>query len=481
MGVLFLQNVKGSKFLEKKNNLMKDIIEELTKEFKYCSILGTDVRGKEYLVQKSGSSFNDSNWNERGFVVRVYNGINYTEYSFNHLIADKVEQIIDEVKKKAQQELKLITKKFELINYPLVNEDEISEEYFGEVKLLPNSITISDKLSKMNRIKDKALPLSEKIVDFRVRYEDVKVSKVFISNNKELKQSYIWSQGYLIAIARKDDDTRFFYKTFSGLKGPELLDEMENSYQEVVEKAESLIGTEPPEPGTYDVICDPDTAGIIAHEAFGHGVEADMFVKNRAKALEYLDRDVASKNVTMYDGARSANHVSSYLFDDEGTIGQNTKIIDNGILKKGISDLLSALLRKTEPTGNGKRESYERKAYSRMTNTFFASGDAELAEMIASIESGYLLENPMSGMEDPKNWGIQCVMISGKEIKNGKLTGNIVAPVLMTGYVPDLLKNISMVAKEVKLSGSGACGKGYKELVKVSSGGPYIKTKARLG
>ena len=27
-------------------------------------------------------------------------------------------------------------------------------------------------------------------------------------------------------------------------------------------------------PGTYDVICMPDVTGIIAHEAFGHGVHA---------------------------------------------------------------------------------------------------------------------------------------------------------------------------------------------------------------
>ncbi len=51
----------------------------------------------------------------------------------------------------------------------------------------------------------------------------------------------------------------------------------------------------------------------------------------------------------------------------------------------------------------------------------------------------------------------------------------------MTGYVPDLLKSISMVSENVVLFGSGACGKGHKEYVKVSDGGPYIKTKARLG
>ena len=31
------------------------------------------------------------------------------------------------------------------------------------------------------------------------------------------------------------------------------------------------------------------------------------------------------------------------------------------------------------------------------------------------------------------------------------------------------------------LEGGGACGKGYKEFVTVSDGGPYIKARIRLG
>jgi TldD protein len=220
---------------------------------------------------------------------------------------------------------------------------------------------------------------------------------------------------------------------------------------------------------------------LIAHEAFGHGVEMDMFVKNRAKAVEYLKKPVASELVTMHDGAASAVEVSSYLFDDEGVIGSDTTIIDKGILKTGISDLLSALKLGTKPTGNGKRESFERKAYARMTNTFFEKRSSKLEDMVSSIDYGYLIDVGMSGMEDPKNWGIQCMVLIGREIRNGKFTGKIVSPIVLTGYVPDLLQSISMVSDKVELSGTGMCGKGYREFVKVSDGGPYIKAKVRLG
>ena len=48
--------------------------------------------------------------------------------------------------------------------------------------------------------------------------------------------------------------------------------------------------------------------------------------------------------------------------------------IENGILRSGICDALSALRLGVKPTGNGKRQNYEHKVYTRMTNTLFDSG-----------------------------------------------------------------------------------------------------------
>ena len=147
----------------------------------------------------------------------------------------------------------------------------------------------------------------------------------------------------------------------------------------------------------------------------------DMFVKNRAKAIEYLNKEVASNKVNMYDGANVFEQVSSYFFDDEGTLAQNTQIIDNGILKNGINDVLTAMRLNVLPTGNGKRESFERKAYTRMTNTYFAPGNDKLEDMIKSIKHGYFLVY-LKWHGRSKEWGIQCIASYGIEIINGKLT-----------------------------------------------------------
>ncbi len=471
-----------SKFLKAQKLILKELVYALSKDFKYVSVLGTDVSGKLYLVRRTGAILNDSMWSERGFVVRVHNGINYSEFSFNQISSDTLDLVIKKIKNKVKDDINSLKQhSVRLSTYPVTEEEIIKDSFFGEVQILPDSMSSKEKLEKLTSIKDKSLESSELLVDMRVVYEEVHVSKVFISRNKDLEQSYIWGQGLLMPIVRKEDNTKYYYEGVSGLKGVELLDEMESKCDEAVSYAEKLLDAKRMTPGEYDVICNPEVSGLIAHEAFGHGVEMDMFVKNRAKAVEYLNKPVASELVTMHDGAKAEKQVSSYLFDDEGVIGSDTVIIDKGVLKTGISDLLSALRLNTKPTGNGKRESFERKAYARMTNTFFAAGEEKLEDMIASIKYGYLLENFTSGMEDPKNWGIQCMILAGKEIKDGKLTGNIVSPVIMTGYVPDVLQSISMVSDEVKLFGTGACGKGHKEFAKTADGGPYIKTRARLG
>ena len=249
----------------------------------------------------------------------------------------------------------------------------------------------------------------------------------------------------------------------------------------LVEKVGKLAGAKPIVPGVYDVITDPSITGLIAHEAFGHGVEMDQFVKDRALAKEYVGKYVASPICNMRDGAASTLSAASYFFDDDGVLAGDTQIIKDGILVTGISDLASATQLGTAPTGNGRRESTRRKAYARMTNTFFEKGTDKLEDMIASIDHGYMLFETDNGMEDPKNWAIQCVAQYGIEIKDGKLTENYVSPVVMSGYVPDLLKSISMISDDFVITGTGSCGKGYKEWVRVSDGGPALKVKVKLG
>jgi len=474
--------VEMSKYLSNQKPLLAELIDILSNDFKYASVLAVDSKGTSYGVGRTGCQIGDSMLTERGYVVRVFNGVNYSEYSFNDLNEVILPEIVSSIKKVVINDVKQLKDgNVEFNDYPVIEDSEVEKTHFGEVGKALDSMTTKEKIDYLTELQQVGIKLHELIIEFRTSYEEVHISKIFYSTNKKLEQSYIFTNASMVAVVNREGNVKYSFDSFSGLKGVEVLDELKGKQQSVVDKAVELLDAEKVIPGEYEIICDPAVSGLIAHEAFGHGVEMDMFVKNRAKGAEYIDKRVGSDKTTMHDGALSAEEVGTYLFDDEGTFGTDTKVIEDGILRAGISDILSALKLGTTPTGNGRRESFERKAYARMTNTFFAPGNDKLEEMIASVEDGYLLEDYNSGMEDPKNWGIQCMIAKGREIKNGKLTGKLVAPILMTGYVPDLLNSISMVSDGLELSGSGFCGKGHKEWVKTSTGGTYIKCRGRLG
>lgn len=477
---------------------LRELVAHLRADFPYVSVLASDCSGTRYTVQRQGATAHDSRWSERGYVVRVVlpaalgrkaagaaggpapQGGGYLEHSFNELPEADLEafarQLRDGFVSRAAQALAATPARD-----PLIGEEPLEAVWQDEVRVLPGRRGPGHTLRRLQRIKQRAVTGCRELVDIRVIYEEVTVAKLFLSAARDLEQSLVWSQGYLIPIVRRGEATREMVKSFSGLKGAELIDEMEQGVAETLAVAAELLDAGRITPGQYDVILSPGIAGLLAHESFGHGVEMDMFVKGRARAAQFVGHPVGSEHVGLRDGARAARQTGSCWFDDEGVLTGDTVVIERGVLRSGISDLLSALRLGSVPTGNGKRESFERKAYARMTNTFFVPGEASREELVASVQRGYLLETFLSGMEDPKNWGVQGVVLYAREIRDGRLTGQIVSPVIITGYVPEVLASVSMASREVEMSGSGMCGKGFKEYLKNSMGGPYLKARMRLG
>lgn len=461
-----------SAYLRAAKPFLQRLVRELNTIYPYASVLGQDSTGRSFGVSRTGMNASESEmFTAHGFVVRVWDG-GYAEYSFNVLPDVSPAEFARQIS--------------EILQVPgtadaAPQEDEQCVRSECSCKIWPDAMSSGEILEKLASIREYALGLDEKLLDASVSCSYQVNYKLFLSPARDMEQSQVWASANVFVMALRGEEMKDSYRSVSCLGGLEVLEQLRECVPGCVKTVVDLLDSQPITPGEYECVCSPEVTGMIVHEAFGHGVEMDMFVKKRALAEEYVGEYVASPLVNMIDGASAAEQTATFAFDDEGTAAQSTVVIENGVLRGGICDGVSAGRLGVAPTGNGRRESFARKAYTRMTNTFFTGGTDKPEDMIASIRYGFLLEDPSSGMEDPKNWGIQCMVSVAREIRDGKLTGKVFSPIVLTGYVPDLLKSISMMSENVELSGSGFCGKGYKEWVKVSDGGPWIKAKIRLG
>jgi TldD protein len=462
---------------------LKSLIAELQKSYDYVSILATDSVGFSMSASQRVKSIGGSTMmTERGNVVRVYKDGLYSEYSFNRFDPEKASEMADRIRKILDEQLVVLKEtKSEIYDTPKLPDEPLTLFEEMDAEGAPEDTDLDALMQKLQSFSDKAVSLSDEIIDCTLSAKTTHVCKMFLSGKRDLRQSYVYSEGSILMIGARDGKTDMAHNGVSDRDGSVIFDKLGDLLETTYKELQDNLGAEHVVPGEYEIITTPLVSGLIAHEAFGHGVEMDMFVKKRALGAEYIGKRVGSDLVTMHEGAKCVKDVASYAFDDEGTLAGDVIEIDKGILKTGVCDALAALRLGVEPTGNGKRENFEHKAYTRMTNTMFDNGDSTKEEMIASVKKGYLLSGMYSGMEDPKHWGIQCIVARGYEIIDGKLTGKVVAPVVMTGYVPDLLGSVSMVSSDYMSFGNGGCGKGHKEWVKVSDGGPYLKAVARLG
>ncbi|WP_029322473.1 TldD/PmbA family protein [Butyrivibrio sp. AE3004] len=473
---------KFSSYLTDLAPALKSLIAMLSKDYDYVSVLASDSKGFSIqATQKSKAITGENMTTERGCVVRVCKDGLYSEYSFNKPDED-ISKMAKKLKGILDDQLSIIRKTGTEVFDTKVLDDEPCELFVEmETDIMPEDVDLGALMEKLQGYSDEAVALKDYMIDAPVSAKSTHVCKMFLTKNRDMRQSYVYTEGSVLAIGAKNGRNTMTVEGVSGRTGAGILDGLKDKVSVAVQDVGDMLDASPVVPGEYEIITSPEVTGLIAHEAFGHGVEMDMFVKGRALGAEYIDKRVGSDLVSMHEGANCVVDVASYAFDDEGTLAGDVTEIDHGILKTGVCDALAALRLGIKPTGNGKRENFEHKAYTRMTNTMFDSGSDSKEDMIASVKKGYYLEGMFSGMEDPKHWGIQCIVARGREIIDGKFTGKVVAPVVMTGYVPDLLGSISMVSTDRESFGNGGCGKGHKEWVKVSDGGPYLKAVARLG
>ncbi len=357
----------------------------------------------------------------------------------------------------------------------------------------PAGIGLAEKKELCGRIHAAASRLDRRIVSVQTVVSDRREYRLFCNGPRLLSSEIVRTQLFLLVVCADGSRQVSNYDYLTGV-GWEALGRADEAWAESVARISvEQLAAERISPGEYTCVLDPDCTGTLAHESFGHGCELDTMMRGAARALEYIGRRVGSElvDITDHPGRPGAN--GTLFFSDDGVLADEpVALVRAGILQPTMMcDRYSYLMMKDRLPGlrqsaSGRLESWSHPIYARMTNTFFEprpreQGGRTRAEIIESTDDGVLLERLTSGMEDPLGWGVQLQFVRGREIKSGRLTGRLFYQVGATGYVPDVLSSVDAVGCELDLHSAGHCGKGHKEIVRVATGGPFIRCRLRLG
>jgi len=226
--------------------------------------------------------------------------------------------------------------------------------------------------------------------------------------------------------------------------------------------------------GEMTVVLGPGWPGILLHEAVGHGLEGDFNRKQTSAFAGRMGQKVASELVTVIDDGTIANRRGSLNVDDEGVPTRRNVLIENGVLVGYMQDRLNARLMGSEPTGNGRRESYAHQPMPRMTNTFMLAGEDDPADILRSVPRGLYAVNFGGGQVDITSGKFVFSASEAYLIEDGKVTQPVKGATLI-GNGPDALTRVSRVGNDLKMDeGVGTCGKDGQS-VPVGVGLPTIR------
>jgi TldD protein len=229
--------------------------------------------------------------------------------------------------------------------------------------------------------------------------------------------------------------------------------------REAARTAITLLGAREPEAGVYPVVVSPGWGGVMVHECFGHSMEGDTIRKQTSIRATQMGQLVASKGVTIVDSGVVPFSRGSFRVDDEGTPAQRTVLVEDGILRGYLWDLLNARITGNRPTGNGRRSSYRAVPLCRMTNTYIEPGPHSPDALIADVKRGLYCKSLGGGSVNPADGNFSFQVTEAYRIVNGKLA-EPVRNATLTGNGNDAMLKIDAVANDLEIDGStGSCGK----------------------
>ncbi len=354
--------------------------------------------------------------------------------------------------------------------------EPIKQVYRSKPKKNPADYSLSEKQELAARY-NRNLLSNDRITTTNVRYSDSGGTRYLVnSDGTALEQSYSFCGIMLAAIAVDGRNVQRAYDVKGDLRGFDNVLNMEESCENVKERAIELLKARPLEAGVYDVIVDPKLCGVFVHEAFGHLSEADHIYENpRLREVMQPGERFGPDILNIIDDGSLKGEAGHIAFDDEGVPSRRTQLIKDGILVGRLHNRETAGKMGEKPTGNARAISSNHPPIVRMTNTFIEPGESNFEQMLENTPDGLYAKGMLGGQTN-----MEMFTFSSEEawkIENGEITDKV-RDVVLTGNVFKTLANIDMIGSDFHMFGGlGGCGKGGQSPLRVGDGGPHCRIK----
>jgi TldD protein len=326
-----------------------------------------------------------------------------------------------------------------------------------------SSVPLEAKLPLVQSVNDKCFAFSSVVTKVNVVFHDQQ-KRILVITSDGARAEDLQPLSYLAAsvVAEKNGKRERSSWSCGGRRefsyyAPALVEKLA---KRTVDRTLVLFDAVQPPAGEMPVVLGPGVTGVLLHEAIGHGMEADFNRKKISTYCTMIGKKVAEPFVSIIDDGTVPNLNGSINFDDEGTPGQKTVLVDKGILTGYLHDKISARFYGVSPTGNGRRESYQHYVVPRMRNTYMLAGQAAREEVIKAAGKGIYVEDVANGEVKIGEGDFAFFVSQGRMIENGKLAAPI-KDVNIMGNGPKMLANIIMLADDFEFDegGAGTCGK----------------------
>lgn len=354
--------------------------------------------------------------------------------------------------------------------------DPTPREVFGSVRFPLEDIADSRRLEIMQRADQAALDYDPRITMATITYNDEIRGRV-IANTEGLylsdEQPLLF---FIVETLGVGNGTRHMGRErLSRHSGFEMFDEVtpEAVAQTCARESIAMLEAQDAPAGRMDVVMENGWGGVLVHEAVGHPLEADNIAREIGAFTGKMGQKVASDVFTMVDDSSIPNMRGTTSWDDEGTQGRRNVLIENGVLRAYMTDILSAKQLGLERTGNGRRESFRYIPIPRMTNTFIDNGDSHPADILASTQSGLYVQSLSGGSVNPVTGQFNFTCREAYLIENGEKTVPVRGATLVGNSI-EVVSNVDAVGNNLAF-GPGICGKGQS--AEVSVGQPTVRIR----